>query len=51
MAKPVTFGSSKPAKPKGDSTSFNFGMNVMTGKEKKAYRKELKKNGHSGGGS
>ena len=49
MAKPVTFGAK--TKPSKKSDPFPFGLNVMSGKEKKAFRKQLKKGGHSGGGS
>ena len=44
MAKPVTFG--RPAKPKGGSTSFNFGANKVKGGSKKSGNR-----GGSGGGS
>ena len=46
MAKPVSF--SRPAKPKGGSTSFNFGANVAkagTGKKGSVRRSQ-----YAGGG-
>jgi hypothetical protein len=46
MAKSVKFSGSKKHK----AEAFPFGMNVMSKKEKSAYRKRLRKAGHSTGG-
>jgi hypothetical protein len=46
MARRVSFG--KPRRARKEE-SFAFGLNVMTGKQKKAYRRQLRKAGKGGG--
>ncbi len=53
MAAPVKFDKpKKPAKPRsaGGDTSFNFGFNVLSKTQKRAYNRRLGKRGSAPGG-
>jgi hypothetical protein len=51
MARSVKFSSNKPKKTRGGDTSFNFGFNTLSKREKRDYNKRQGRRGSAAGGS